>query len=56
MSTSKTFEETKRDAIVEALLRNNGVRTRSARELDISVRSLRNYIVKYGLQTVGRVR
>ncbi|MCR5732270.1 MAG: sigma-54 dependent transcriptional regulator [Sphaerochaetaceae bacterium] len=50
VSESKTLKELEREAIIRALLRHEGNRTRAAEELGISRRSMINKIEEYGLK------
>lgn len=43
-----TYDEIVRDALHLALKRNYGSRTNAAKELAVSVRTIRNWINKYG--------
>ena len=45
----KTLKATERETIVRALERNGGVRNRTAKELNISERTLYRKIKEYGL-------
>jgi predicted DNA-binding transcriptional regulator AlpA len=45
----KSLEEIKADQIKEALARNDGNRTRAAKDLGICVRTMRNSVARYGI-------
>lgn len=49
----KTLKELQRDAIIAALELTNGNRTRAAKLLGISIRTMRNKIREYGLAEKG---
>lgn len=53
VATVKTLDETKRETIKEALLRNHGKRKRTAEELNISERTLYRKIKQYNLTGYG---
>jgi DNA-binding NtrC family response regulator len=44
-----SLDETIREAVIEALSEHHGNRTHASRALDISIRTMRNYIQKFDL-------
>lgn len=51
--TPLTLEQIKRKAVSEALLRNQGNRKRTARDLGLCIRTVRRLIIQYGFERVG---
>lgn len=43
----KTLEQIKRYAVKRSLIRNHGIVTRTAHELNVSIRGIKNYVKKY---------